>query len=163
MVVPVPAFEGGDRKSNSDPSTRTPPTWNQSERNCTRFISNSANLSIYTYSLYCVILGGFTTNMVSPGTRDVFGRSWLPRDGFHVPVKIPTLPLPVELGGSTNFGGSGRDIASTVLFMMNNWYLNGECCLCCTSECSFRFLYQVKLFSLMVEYVLQSFARFQIC
>lgn len=34
--------------------------------------------------------------------------------------------LPVELGGPANIGGSGRDMASLVLFLLSNWYVNGE-------------------------------------
>ncbi|KAK7690715.1 hypothetical protein QCA50_005814 [Cerrena zonata] len=68
--------------------------------------------------------GLFVTGL-STGSSDALGQSHGP-DQAQFPLQIPVSQLPVELGGPQNAGGSRRDIASLVLFLISNWYVNGE-------------------------------------
>ncbi|CAL1699007.1 unnamed protein product [Somion occarium] len=70
--------------------------------------------------------GLFTSGLTAPGTRDAYGQEHWTDRSLELPIKVPTPPLPVELGGPRNVGGSNRDIASAVLFYLSNWYVNGE-------------------------------------
>ncbi|CAL1699033.1 unnamed protein product [Somion occarium] len=68
--------------------------------------------------------GLFVSGMSVPGSTDEFGQSHTDRTEFD--FKIPVSQLPKELGGPSNVGGSRRDIASLVLFLLSNWFVNGE-------------------------------------
>ena len=63
--------------------------------------------------------------MTAPGTADAVGLSHIPEDekqGFEVPATQP----PVVPGGRPPYGGSVRDMGSLALFLVGNWFVNGE-------------------------------------
>lgn len=62
--------------------------------------------------------------MSKPGTIDSLGVSHHTEKDFG--LKIPVDQLPVSLGGPTNVGGSNRDMGSLVLFLVSNFFVNGE-------------------------------------
>jgi len=68
--------------------------------------------------------GLFVTEMTAPGTMDAVGQSHLPPDKsfpFEIPVSQPTEP-----GLQAEIGGTNRDMGSLVLFLVSNWFVNGE-------------------------------------
>ncbi|CAL1699010.1 unnamed protein product [Somion occarium] len=70
--------------------------------------------------------GLFVSGMSVPGSTDPTGQSHAKKDLSQFTCKVPVSQLPEELGGPSNVGGSRRDIASLVLFLLSNWFVNGE-------------------------------------
>ncbi|KAF8638201.1 hypothetical protein AX16_010547 [Volvariella volvacea WC 439] len=58
--------------------------------------------------------GLFITEMSAPGTADALGRSHLPSTK-HFGFEVPTIP-----------SGSPRDMGTLALFLVANWFVNGE-------------------------------------
>ena len=59
--------------------------------------------------------------MSAAGTKDAIGQSHFPPD--YVPaLEVPT----VHPGPQRSFGGTNRDMGSLVLFLVSNWFVNGE-------------------------------------
>ncbi|KAI0071037.1 NAD-P-binding protein [Panus rudis PR-1116 ss-1] len=69
--------------------------------------------------------GLFISGMSVPGSTNELGQSSC-TDLSKFDFQVPTPQLPVELGGPKNVGGSFKDIASLILFLVSNWYVNGE-------------------------------------
>ncbi|EJF59286.1 NAD(P)-binding protein [Dichomitus squalens] len=66
--------------------------------------------------------GLFVTEMSSPGTIDELGRSHFPPGlewGFEVPV---SRPVPQGTWGA----GTNKDMGALVLFLVSNWFVDGE-------------------------------------
>lgn len=82
--------------------------------------------------------GLFVSGMSVPGSTDASGQSFS-KNNVH-PFAVPTSQLPGELGGPPNAGGSRRDVASLVLFLLSNWYVNGETVLI-DGGVSIKFIY----------------------
>ncbi|EMD35291.1 hypothetical protein CERSUDRAFT_116093 [Gelatoporia subvermispora B] len=68
--------------------------------------------------------GLFVTEMTAPGTMDAAGQSHLPADK-KFPFEIPATQ-PSEPGVQAEIGGTNRDMGSLVLFLVSNWFVNGE-------------------------------------
>ncbi|OCH86707.1 NAD-P-binding protein [Obba rivulosa] len=68
--------------------------------------------------------GLFVTEMTAPGTMDAVGQSHLPPEKTF-PFEIPTSQSS-ERGMQTEIGGTNRDMGSLVLFLVSNWFVNGE-------------------------------------
>ncbi|KAL4246476.1 NAD(P)-binding domain superfamily protein [Abortiporus biennis] len=69
--------------------------------------------------------GLFVSNMSTPGNIDAnLGISH--HSEYDFSFQIPARPLPASLGGPKNAGGSNRDMGSLALFLISNWYVNGE-------------------------------------
>jgi len=68
--------------------------------------------------------GLFVTEMSTPGTIDSLGVSHNYNKNYS--FDIPADQLPTSLGGPTNVGGSNRDMGSLALFLVGNWFVNGE-------------------------------------
>ncbi|KAH8099795.1 NAD-P-binding protein [Cristinia sonorae] len=68
--------------------------------------------------------GLFTTEMSAPGTADQYGISHSPQNTH--PFAVPTQQLPESLGGPVSAGGSNRDMGSLALFLVSNFFVNGE-------------------------------------
>ncbi|KAH9836113.1 NAD-P-binding protein [Rhodofomes roseus] len=69
--------------------------------------------------------GLFQTEMTAPGTADAVGQSHIPegaKQEFEVPATQPALVQ----GGRAPYGGSNRDMGSLALFLVGNWFVNGE-------------------------------------
>jgi len=61
--------------------------------------------------------GVFPSEMSMPGSTDETGVSHVPSNfAFNSSIRIPTVPT----------GGSRRDMGSLALFLIANWYVNGE-------------------------------------
>ena len=61
--------------------------------------------------------------MTAPGTADATGTSHLPEG------KIPKFEIPVRQAPGTGvplLGGTNRDMGSLALFLVANWFVNGE-------------------------------------
>lgn len=56
--------------------------------------------------------------MSNPGSMDNFGVS-------HYTGRKPSFEVPVISAG-TQIGGSNRDVGSLALFLVTNWFVNGE-------------------------------------
>lgn len=65
------------------------------------------------------------TEMSRTGTIDELGISHGVDKKDH-DFAIPADQLPVSLGGPTNIGGSSRDMGSLALFLVSNFFVNGE-------------------------------------
>lgn len=67
--------------------------------------------------------GWFITEMTAPGTMDATGTSHIPEGrvpGFDIPTRqAPNTGVPL-------LGGTNRDMGSLVLFLVANWFVNGE-------------------------------------
>ncbi|OCH85728.1 NAD-P-binding protein [Obba rivulosa] len=68
--------------------------------------------------------GFFVTEMTAPGTKNAVGQSQLP-PGRSINFEIPTTQL-AEPGEQPSVGGTNRDMGSLVLFLVSNWFVNGE-------------------------------------
>ncbi|THH30885.1 hypothetical protein EUX98_g3300 [Antrodiella citrinella] len=68
--------------------------------------------------------GLFVTDMSTPGTIDELGVSH--NDKKDYTFAFPADQLPVSLGGPANVGGSNKDMGSLALFLVGNWFVNGE-------------------------------------
>ena len=64
-----------------------------------------------TDASYCANL----VKMSAPGTMDEFGQSHAPKD-MVMDFQVPTIPS----------GGTARDMGSLALFLVANWFVNGE-------------------------------------
>lgn len=66
--------------------------------------------------------GLFITEMSAPGSADAIGQSRLPPDyvaSFEVPVSRPVDP-------GTQRAGTNKDMGALVLFLVANWFVDGE-------------------------------------
>ncbi|KAI0918340.1 hypothetical protein AcW1_009752 [Taiwanofungus camphoratus] len=70
--------------------------------------------------------GLFVTEMTAPGTIDVVGRSHLPPNAPEFPFEVPVSQPSLTPGGQPLKGGSNRDVGSLALFLVSNWFVNGE-------------------------------------
>ena len=68
--------------------------------------------------------GLFVTEMSKPGLMDEIGFSHSDKHSHN--FVIPSQQLPPSLGGPTNVGGSHRDMGSLALFLVANFFVNGE-------------------------------------
>ncbi|KAH9923016.1 NAD-P-binding protein [Amylocystis lapponica] len=67
--------------------------------------------------------GLFPSELVAPGTQDAVGQSQIPTSMLPlIPVTVPTSQPGVASGG----GGTNRDVGSLALFLVANWFVNGE-------------------------------------
>lgn len=64
--------------------------------------------------------------MTAPGTIDVVGRSHLPPNAPEFPFEVPVSQPSLTPGGQPLKGGSNRDVGSLALFLVSNWFVNGE-------------------------------------
>ncbi|KAI0641327.1 NAD-P-binding protein [Trametes meyenii] len=66
--------------------------------------------------------GLFVTEMTAPGTADATGQSKFPPDkvvSFEVPVSRPVV-------SGTHRAGTNKDMGALVLFLVANWFVDGE-------------------------------------
>lgn len=79
------------------------------------------------------------TDMTATGTMDAIGHSHSKR----VPAfEIPTSSPPVLPGAEPQLGGTVRDMGALVLFLVSNWFVNGETVLI---DGGVRFLFHATL------------------
>ncbi|KZT69100.1 NAD(P)-binding protein [Daedalea quercina L-15889] len=69
--------------------------------------------------------GFFQTEMTAPGSADAVGQSHLP-EGVKMGFEVPTTQPPLVAGGRAPYGGTSRDVGSLALFLVGNWFVNGE-------------------------------------
>ncbi|KZT07048.1 NAD-P-binding protein [Laetiporus sulphureus 93-53] len=69
--------------------------------------------------------GLFPTEMSAPGTINPLGISHIPSE-LHFPFEVPTSQPPLTPGGPPLHAGTRRDMGSLALFLVANWYVNGE-------------------------------------
>ncbi|CCM04770.1 uncharacterized protein FIBRA_06961 [Fibroporia radiculosa] len=69
--------------------------------------------------------GLFLTEMSSPGSTDFIGQSHI-APGTKWSFETPTSQPPLTQGGPPQVGGSNRDMGSLALFLVSNWFVNGE-------------------------------------
>lgn len=63
--------------------------------------------------------------MSAPGTVDAVGQSHIP-EGEKMGFEVPATQPPLVPGGRPPYGGSVRDMGSLALFLVGNWFVNGE-------------------------------------
>ena len=69
--------------------------------------------------------GLFQTEMTAPGTADAVGQSHIP-EGEKMGFAVPATQPPLVPGERPPYGGSARDMGSLALFLVGNWFVNGE-------------------------------------
>ncbi|EJC98020.1 NAD-binding protein [Fomitiporia mediterranea MF3/22] len=75
--------------------------------------------------------GWFITDMTAPGTIDAAGISHIdPNETANIPAdKLPIFDIPTRQAPGTGvpvMGGTNRDMGTLALFLVANWYVNGE-------------------------------------
>ena len=71
------------------------------------------------------VTGLFLTEMASPGSTDLFGNSNF-RNFFSVAFQVPCSQPPPGDGSVPLTAGSRTDMGTLVLFLVANWFVNGE-------------------------------------
>ncbi|OBZ74362.1 Rhamnolipids biosynthesis 3-oxoacyl-[acyl-carrier-protein] reductase [Grifola frondosa] len=69
--------------------------------------------------------GFFVSEMTAPGTADITGQSHLP-PGRHIAFEIPASQPPPAPGAQHQRGGTNKDMGTLVLFLVANWFVDGE-------------------------------------
>ncbi|KAL5501516.1 hypothetical protein ACEPAH_8776 [Sanghuangporus vaninii] len=75
--------------------------------------------------------GWFITDMTAPGTMDALGISHIDSNETTqiAPEKLPEFDVPTRQAPGTGvpiLGGTNRDMGTLALFLVANWYVNGE-------------------------------------
>lgn len=70
-------------------------------------------------------VGLFLTEMGAPGSTDGFGNSNF-RNFSAVAFQVPCSQPPPEDGSTPITAGSRTDMGALVLFLVSNWFVNGE-------------------------------------
>lgn len=121
-IIPVHVLESSDRAGDRHTRERATSTRDTCEWHCTWYVVFCSRAHIWLTPLY---IGLFQTEMTAPGTADAVGLSHIPEDekqDFEVPATQP----PVVPEGKPPYGGSVRDMGSLALFLVGNWFVNGE-------------------------------------
>lgn len=88
---------------------------------------SSPILRLYAWSCNNIIVvkGLFLTEMGAPGTTNILGDSSM-RDFSKIKFQVPCTQPPPEDGSEPVRAGSRTDMGALVLFLVSNWFVNGE-------------------------------------
>ena len=94
--------------------------------------------------------GWFITNMTAPGTMDELGISHIDSNETAQipPEKLPIFEIPTRQAPGTGvpiLGGTNRDMGALALFLVANWYVNGETVLIDGGVSSTRIIFRINL------------------
>jgi hypothetical protein len=87
----------------------------------------SHNASIIAHDLLTVFAtsGLFVTEMSGPGSTDELGNPKI-TSMDHFDFKVPCTQPPPEDGSKPLAAGSRTDVGALALFLVTNWFVNGE-------------------------------------